>query len=502
MLPEMTPAVARALDSAQRCAVQLGAAEVLPLHLVAGLLEEEEGRAATLANDSGLDLTSFRRSLESQFSVDTSNPTPGLNLSQSSQRAFVEARRLGRNTSVDRSISGECLLLGVLRSDDDARRALERHGLDMARCESTLADEDGPSLELEEPLALVEVFERVGAARVFDASANRAGEAIRVLDDYARFCLDDAFLSSQLKQLRHDLAAAVEEVSPELLLESRDTLQDVGTAISTPSERERCSLSEVVRANSRRLQEALRSLEEFGKLLGPDLGARMEGLRYRAYTLERALTLGASARARLANCAVQVLLTGAHCLAALDWTIAEAAAGGATMFQLREKKLSDRDLLVRARNVRRWTQGVNTLFIVNDRPDIARLVEADGVHLGQDDMPVKEVRRIAGPDMLIGVSTHSVEQVRQAVLDGASYLGVGPTFPSATKEFGELAGVEFVRQATKETTLPLFVIGGVNAKTLPDAVAAGARRIAVSHAVCRAEDPRKSVAELLAILRG
>src|SRR5262249_27095687 len=127
----------------------------------------------------------------------------------------------------------------------------------------------------------------------------------------------------------------------------------------------------------------------------------------------------------------------------LDWTIREAAAGGASIFQLREKNLSDRDLLERARNVRRWTREVGALFIMNDRPDIARLAEADGVHVGQDDLPVKEVRRVVGPHVLVGVSTHNLGQLRQAVLDGASYVGVGPTFPSGTKQFEAFPGLDF-----------------------------------------------------------
>src|SRR5207248_7875615 len=135
------------------------------------------------------------------------------------------------------------------------------------------------------------------------------------------------------------------------------------------------------------------------------------------------------------------------CASALDWTIGEAAAGGAQVVQLREKGLPDRELLALAGQARRWAHKAGLLFIVNDRPDVARLVEADGVHLGQDDLPVREARRILGPDALVGVSTHGVDQLRQAVLDGASYVGVGPTFPSGTKDFAELAGVEFVSRA-------------------------------------------------------
>src|SRR5439155_8237675 len=133
-------------------------------------------------------------------------------------------------------------------------------------------------------------------------------------------------------------------------------------------------------------------------------------------------------RARLAGVRLYVLVTGSLCVHSLESTIRQAAAGGAQMVQLREKGLPDRELLERARAVRRWTRAAGVLFILNDRPDLARLAEADGVHLGQDELPVQEARRVVGPDALIGVSTHNLGQVRKAVLDGASYLGVGPTF--------------------------------------------------------------------------
>jgi thiamine-phosphate pyrophosphorylase len=236
----------------------------------------------------------------------------------------------------------------------------------------------------------------------------------------------------------------------------------------------------------------MRSLEEFGKLFGPELGRELEALRYRVYTLERAIDTGGRSRERLAGARLYVLLTGSQCAAALDWTIERAAAGGADVFQLREKSLSDRDSLTRARDVRRWTRKAGVLFVVNDRPDIARLVEADGVHLGQDDMPVKEARRIVGPDALIGVSTHTVEQVRAAVLDGADYVGVGPVFPSRTKSFEYFPGLEFVRAAAAESSLPAFALGGIGPENIGDVVAAGARRVAVSSAIAAADDPERA----------
>jgi thiamine-phosphate pyrophosphorylase len=241
-------------------------------------------------------------------------------------------------------------------------------------------------------------------------------------------------------------------------------------------------------------------LEEFGKLRSAALARQLERLRYRSYTVERAITLGASARRKLADARLYVLIGSSECTAELEWTIGEAAAGGAQVFQLREKGLDDDELLGRARRVRQATSKARALFILNDRPDIARMVGADGVHLGQRDLPVKEARRIAGPEMLMGMSTHTIQQVREAILNGASYIGVGPTFPSKTKSFAEYPGLDFVRAATSETSLPCFVIGGINQATIGDVIAAGAKRVAVSEAICKANEPRVVAAQLRRLL--
>ncbi len=243
-------------------------------------------------------------------------------------------------------------------------------------------------------------------------------------------------------------------------------------------------------AKTKRLQEALRALEEYGKIHHPNLGRAFETLRYRVYTLEKATVATHSARQRLENVRLYLLATGSLCTASLEWTIREAVAGGVDAVQLREKRLSDRELLQRAREVRQWTKDCGAIFIMNDRPDIARLADADGVHLGQDELTVKDARRILGPDAIIGVSTHTIEQAQRAVLDGATYLGVGPTFPSATKAFEKHAGLEFVHHVAAEIALPAFAIGGINASNIDQVVQAGLRRVAVSNAICQAEDPR------------
>jgi thiamine-phosphate pyrophosphorylase len=142
------------------------------------------------------------------------------------------------------------------------------------------------------------------------------------------------------------------------------------------------------------------------------------------------------------------------------------------------------------------------LFIVNDRPDIARLAEADGVHLGQDDVSVSAARRVVGPDVLIGVSTHTPEQVHQAVLDGADYIGVGPTFPSQTKSFEHIPGLDFVRFAASETSLPTFALGGINVGNVHRVIEAGAKRVAVSSAIALADDPAAVARQFLVTLNG
>lgn len=504
MRPDFTAALALALERAGHWAGRLDATAIEPLHVLLGLLDEEEGRPALLLVGAGLtDPEEFRRTaLQSrpagpetqQGDADGAEKAPPLG--RAVRQVLAEASEMGFLLASERTISTDQVLLAVVRHDAALRQDLERTGLNVARLEVNILGAQGPPLHLDEPLNLHEPPEQVDVARLLDAAGNRAREGLRVLEDYCRFVLDDTFLTRELKQLRHDMTAALRRLPGRTLMEARDTPGDVGTAIATTQERERQSLGDVVQANARRLQESLRTLEEYGKLQAPALGEAFESLRYRLYTLERALLLGSTARQRLAGARLYVLIAEEGCRASLPGTIAEVAAGGAQIIQLREKMLDDRALLERAREVRNYTRKAGVLFILNDRPDIARLVEADGVHLGQDDLPVQQARRVMGPGYLIGVSTHNIDQVRQAIRDGASYIGVGPTFSSATKSFERLAGLEFVRQATAETTLPAFAIGGITGENLPQVLEAGARRVAVGHALCQAEDPRKLAGQM------
>ena len=242
-------------------------------------------------------------------------------------------------------------------------------------------------------------------------------------------------------------------------------------------------------------------MEEYAKLIDPSVAVAIEPLRYRTYTLERAVDLTATSLDRLANCRLYVLLDGGAtetCFAQLAETLVTA---GIHAVQLRDKKLNDRELLNRGRRLREITRNSSTLFILNDRPDLAVLCNADGVHVGQEELSVKDARTIVGPRASIGVSTHTIEQVRQAVLDGANYIGVGPTFPSETKSFSAFSGLAFVEQVATEIKLPAFAIGGITRENLPQVQGAGINRVAISAAVTSAADPAQAVKELLDILK-
>jgi thiamine-phosphate pyrophosphorylase len=284
------------------------------------------------------------------------------------------------------------------------------------------------------------------------------------------------------------------------LVISRDVEHDVGTSVATPDEYAREGAPAIVAANSKRAQEAIRSLEECTKIEFPSAAREFEQLRYSLYDVERRLVVIGHAQNRLKNVALYWLVDPAACPRSLDWMIKRAVAGGVQMIQLRDKSSGDLERIERARAVRRWTRDLVVLLIINDRPDIARLSDADGVHLGQADLPVRDARRIVGPDMLIGVSTHNIDQARKAVADGADYLGLGPVFPSHTKSFDQYIGLDGVRQIAERIGLPVFCIGGITPSNIRQVVDSGGSRVAVSHCLCAVDDPFPIARELASLL--
>jgi thiamine-phosphate pyrophosphorylase len=185
----------------------------------------------------------------------------------------------------------------------------------------------------------------------------------------------------------------------------------------------------------------------------------------------------------------------------LDRLLAAALAGGVDMVQLRDKSASDSDLVAAARTFRAACDEHRALFWLNDRADLVLQCAADGVHVGQDDAPVAEVRRQVGPDVLIGLSTHSPEQFDAALRSEADQLSVGPVWETPTKEGRRAAGLACVRHAAERGgERPWFAIGGIDAGNVAKVVAAGGTRIVVVRAIRDAADPRAAASALRAAL--
>lgn len=550
---ELTPASERILAAASQWH-RAGEPRSFP-ELLMGILAEPELRGASLLAEHGVDVAAVRaRWPELQWEASPGGDSPPAPAwSQALHLALRGAAEQFGNLSPPLALASEHLLLCILISNSEAAAFLARYGLQAeAIVESTCRQYDisqeplawdgldaatpanaatgahaptGPATsqpaETADAMAMIErestdksqgdsgmptdkmALRAVPSSvwRVLDAAGNRAREAARVLEDYCRFALDDRHLTESFKALRHELAAALEGLPAAALAGGRDTPSDVGTTLTAEREQHRGSLGDVVAANSKRLQESLRSLEEYGKLVSPAVAAACKALRYRSYTLERAVQVTANNRQRLAAAQLYVLLDGRTTLADFETLAAQLIAAGVDVIQLRDKHLDDRSLLNRALRLRELAAGSNTLVIINDRPDLAVLADADGVHVGQDELPVAQARRIVGAEKLVGLSTHQIEQAREAVLKGADYIGVGPTFPSGTKAFDAFAGLDYIQQVAREITLPAFAIGGITLENLDRVLAAGARRVAVAGGILSHGDPAQAAQAFLEKLR-
>ena len=308
--------------------------------------------------------------------------------------------------------------------------------------------------------------------RLLDANLNRAREALRVLEDVARFHLDDAGLAAAVKAMRHALDR---EARPHAraFLEARDAAGDVGREGDLPVAGAR-PLGDVAAANAKRAQEALRSIEEAAKGRFPSLARAALRLRYEAYVLEGRF---ADPRRRLAAARLYVLLDPSVARRRLEDVAAAAVRGGADVLQLRQKPRVDAGL---ARALR--AAAPEALFIVNDDAAVALASGADGVHVGLDDLPIGEAKRLGVG--IVGATTHSLAEARRAVRAGADYVSVGPMFATPLKPHLAPEGRRYLA-AVKRLGVPWFCIGGITAANARPSFG----RAAVCAAVCAAKDP-------------
>ena len=342
--------------------------------------------------------------------------------------------------------------------------------------------------------------------RLLDATLDRAREGLRVVEDWCRFGMDRADLVARLKDLRQRLGL----LHQNRYKQARHTAGDVAAGMAHPAQEQRLQPEQVLAANCGRVQEALRVLEEFGRGVDPQLVAEAAAIRYALYDLEvellRAAGSGEQRRRQLRDCRLYLVTSPSPRLEAV---VESALQGGVRLVQYRAKEgsqapdgqpITDAVRLEQARALRQLCSRHGALFLVNDRIDIALAVDADGVHLGQGDLPPALARQLLGPERLIGRSTHAISQLRQAVADGCDYVGVGPVNATPTKPGREPVGLDYVRQAAAESPIPFFAIGGIEPASLAAVQAAGGERVAVVRAITDAPDPAQASRELLTLL--
>ena len=335
--------------------------------------------------------------------------------------------------------------------------------------------------------------------RILDANFNRAREALRVAEDAGRFALNDPAICAMAKNMRSDLCEMLEDMPTTEMLLSRDTPGDIGTEISSPSEPKRKDFCEVATAALKRLSEALRTIEEYSKIVSPASTFRIERMRYNAYTLEQRLIGKCMVSERFANVKLYLVITPSLCKGSLREIARQAIAGGCDAVQLRAKDLPDAQILAMAAELRELCDETGKILIINDRADIAAIACADGLHVGQQDLPIADVRRLLRPGAIVGRSTHSIDQARAAVMEGADYIAVGPMFPTKTKDRAPV-GPGLFREAAAEIQVPIVPIGGINIDNARELVAAGAKCLCVGSAICSAVDPMKSASEIRKLL--
>lgn len=322
--------------------------------------------------------------------------------------------------------------------------------------------------------------------RILDANINRASEGIRVIEDISRFIFNDEVFTGKLKELRHKTRKIIEYLD-DSMIKSRDAVNDTGKIISRNTTLDRkSSEKQIMVSNFKRVQEAFRSIEEMLKPLDNEMSKKYEILRFETYDLEK----------RCLNILAKQLPEGIYCITSEKHSngrsnievVRQMIDAGIKIIQYREKAKIPKEMLSECKEIRKLTKNSGTCFIVNDHVDIALAVDADGVHIGQDDLPFTDIRKIA-KDMIIGVSTHSPEQALKACQEGADYIGVGPIFHTDTKEdVCAPVGLGYLEWVTENINIPFVAIGGIKKHNIHEVVKRGAKLIALVTEIVSAAD--------------
>lgn len=350
--------------------------------------------------------------------------------------------------------------------------------------------------------------------RMMDANLNRVAEGLRVVEDILRFDLEEQRVCELVRELRHRVRSAFCELYPRLLA-VRNTATDLGVTVSQEQVLDsKFSRSDLLLANLKRAQEGLRVLEESSHLLGKrNLAKEIESLRFTAYNLESLLApyLTGLGKEKETTCkdsqeqlpaGIYALTSEPHSLGRSNVEVArQILQTGVKILQYREKNKKQGEMYRECLEIRKLTKELGALFIVNDYLELAIAVEADGVHIGQDDLPLDVVRKLVGPSRIIGVSTHSPEQALAAIAGGANYIGVGPIYETKTKtDVCAPVGLEYLRYVAENLEIPFVAIGGIKEHNLAEVIQAGASTVALVTEIVGSPNICQKIGELQKIL--
>ena len=317
--------------------------------------------------------------------------------------------------------------------------------------------------------------------RILDANLDRAREGLRIIEEWCRFGLNSLNLANECKQLRQEIGSWH---GTELRM-SRNTPDDPGTELTHPQEEHRRDVQQLLQVNFCRLEEALRVLEEYGKIYNSQMASACKQIRYRVYNIESGL-LAYKRNQQLQNSYLYLVTSPQEKLIEV---VEAALQGGLTLVQYRNKTADDMIRLTEAQKFCQICRRYGALFIVNDRVDLAIAVDADGVHLGQNDIPINLARQILGPQKLVGRSTTNPEEMKGAIEEEADYIGVGPIYETPTKLDKAAVGLEYISYVVKNCPIPWFAIGGIDMQNCDAVLSAGAERVSVVRAIMQAEQP-------------
>ncbi len=330
-------------------------------------------------------------------------------------------------------------------------------------------------------------------SQIIDANLDRAREGLRVLEDWARFGLGKEDLVIRIKNFRQILG----KNHLEIYKKSRNHIEDQCKGLSHVEQDNRKNPNEIISSNSARVQEALRVIEEFSRVNNNKLSKIASNIRYEIYTLEiELLNFNTRKKAELTIIENNLYFITDHREDLLE-IIEKILLGGVKIIQYRFKEGNDKDHFKEALKIKCLCKKYNSLFIVNDRVDIALASNADGVHIGQDDVDIKTARKLLGSSKVIGVTANNSNDITNAIKNGCDYIGVGPVFQTLTKKNNEPLGIEKINALTKDVNIPWFAIGGINKENISSLRDQGINKVAVVSGLLNSEDPKEEAIIML-----